>query len=217
MTSLIIPCYWANQELVDITQKCLDSLKYGRPDEVIVVDDWSPIPFTSFYFKGKQPDLTVAPAQERNLGYAGAVNAGLKEAKSDVMIVSNNDIVFTPGWLEAILKPLEQGYDIASIRTSDNGYETEDKITEGDKFGSLWAMRRQVYDTIGGLDESFGKGYFEDLDYQKRAEAAGFKVGKNHAHLVEHVGKATFKTVDADDTAYLTAMEKYRQKYGVVE
>lgn len=211
-TSIIIPCYFADQSFIDMTQKCIDSLKaYGWPDEQIVVDDGSPLSVpdgfgTTAYFKLPE-----------NKGFPGAVNQGLLAAKQDILIVSNNDIEFAPGWLEAILKPLELGYDISSIVTSDQTWETWDEITEGDRFGSLWAMKRKVYDTLGGLDERFGKGTFEDTDYYRRALDAGFRVGKNHAGLVEHIGRATFDIVDPTRSNFIKNRKVYRGKWGKVD
>lgn len=188
--SVIIPCLWSRPEFIDMTFKCVKTM--GDIGQVLIVAN--------------------------NAGYAENVNVGLKEASGDVLIICNNDIEFIqPDWLKHLLKPLLEGYDISSIRTTDSdGWETEDKITEGDKFGSLWAMKRKVYETIGGLDESFGKGYFEDLDYHKRAEDSGFKIAKNHAGLVEHIGKATFGVVDPSDQHYVEAREKFKAKWGKV-
>jgi GT2 family glycosyltransferase len=206
-TSIIIPCYWVNVHLIRLTEDCLTSLKaYGSPDEVIVVDDGSPI------------TVGANVVRETNGGFAAAVNSGLREASGDVLIVSNNDIVFTPCWLNAILSPLDAGYDISSIRTSDcDGYTVEDKITENDNFGSLWAMKRNVYETLGGLDERFGKGTFEDQDYKQRALAAGFRIAKNHAGLVEHVGRATFDTVDPGHESFSRNQKVYKEKWGRVD
>lgn len=188
MVSAIVPCLWANEELFEMTLKCLRGIK--EVDELIVIN--------------------------RDRSYAGNVNAGLKIAEGEILIICNNDIEFyDPSWLHHLTWPLEE-YDICSIMTSDQGWETKDELEEGAKFGSLWAMKRQVYETIGGLDEGFGN-YFEDLDYQKRAEQAGFKVVKNHAGLVHHIGKATFRVVDDRDDAYFKAMEIYRQKWGHVD
>lgn len=188
--SAIVPCLWADEKLLAMTASCLHGLRELYETIVINCDR----------------------------SYAGNVNAGLKIASGDYLMVCNNDIEFIqPDWLTHLIKPLKDGYDISSIRTSDSdGYLTEDKITEGDKFGSIWMMRRKVYETIGGLDENFGKGYFEDLDFQKRAEDAGFRVAKNHAGIVEHIGKATFSLVDVQDSAYTAARDKFKEKYGKV-
>lgn len=214
-SSIIIPCYWANLDLWDTTSKCLESLfTTSNINEVFVVDDGSPL----LPFEVNDLDYGTLIKRPDNGGYASAVNTGLSKSTGDYLIVANNDLIFVqPDWLDHLVKPLEQGYDISSIRTTDSdGWETEDKITEGDKFGSLWVMKREVYEKIGGLDESFGKGYFEDLDYHKRAEDAGFKVAKNHAGLVEHKGKATFRVADPEDKSYTIAEKRFREKWGKV-
>lgn len=210
-TSMIIPCYFADQSFIDMTQRCLDSLQYGRPDEVIVVDDGSP-DYEDFGL-----DVDHWLYLPKNLGFPGAVNVGLARAKHDILIISNNDIEFAPYWIEELLKPLALGYDISSIVTSDQGWETRDEITEGDRFGSLWAMKRKVYETLGGLDERFGKGTFEDTDYYRRALAAGFRIGKNHRGFVEHIGRATFDVVDPVRENFLKNREVYRDKWGEID
>jgi GT2 family glycosyltransferase len=213
-TSLIMPCYFADESFVDMTRVCLHSLRFGMPDEVIVVDDGSPIEpkYNAFPVYGR----TIR--RKKNGGYAAAVNTGLQAATGDIIIIANNDIEFVPGWLEAITEPLQNGYDIGSIRThgrtDTDAYTTKDKVTEGDEFGSLWAMRRETYGKLGPLDTRFGKGYFEDTDYRRRALDAGLRIAKNHRAVVEHVGSATFGAVDPDRELFERAMEVFRQKWG---
>jgi len=196
-----------------MTLDCLRSLQ-DRPDEVILVNDGSDYWGDTDYIA----ELVDKVVVQNNKGFPGAVNAGLEVAKGDILIQANNDIMFTPGWLAALVKPLDMGYDISSIRTTDNtGYEVEDKITEGDKFGSIWAITRQVYETLGGLDERFGQGNFEDLDYRRRALDAGFRIAKNHASVVEHRGRATFDVIDPRHELFGRNRELFRNKHGFVE
>lgn len=208
--SLIITSYHIDEAMAQLTRNCLESLTYGRPDEVIVVDDGSP-----HLVRLKGVDIHIFRSQ--NGGFPRCSNTGFQAATGDILILSNNDIQYTPGWLEGILKPLEQGYDISSIVMSDQSYETRDEITDGDRFGSLWAMKRKVYDTIGGFDESFDKGTFEDLDFHKRAEATGFRIGKNHSVLVEHTGRATMDKIYPNREDFEQGKEHFRKKYGKIE
>lgn len=212
MISIIIPCYWANKELVEMTLECVKSVaRYTTlPHELIIVDDGSPVPKN----KNKFVDFVI---RDINGGYAAAVQTGVERARGDILVILNNDTEVGPGWLEGLVEPLDE-YDIMSIRTSDQtGFGTENTITEGDKFGSCWAIKRSVWDALGGLDESFGKGYFEDLDLWRRAQDAGYKIGKNHSVVIYHRGKQTFQTVDPNDSAYRHGMEQYKKKHGVVE
>lgn len=213
MTSaMAITSYHADPEMVELTKACLSSLKYGRPDYVILVDDHSPL-------KVKFEAVDKYIYRPRNGGFPKCANTGFKAAYdtgADIIILSNNDVVYTPGWLSGLIKPLKKGYDISSVVMSDQTWETEDKITEGDRFGSLFAMKRGVYEELGGYDESFDKGTFEDLDFHKRAEAAGFRIAKNHAVLVEHQGRATMDKLYPDRQDFNEGREHFRKKYGYV-
>ena len=204
-TSIVIPCYFYDEDTVKMTNDCLSSLKYEMPDQVIVVDDGSPIK--------SSVSTVVLP---KNEGFGHAVNSGLELAQGNILIISNNDIIFTPNWLSELIKPLELGFDISSIVTSDQGWETKDLISEGDRFGSLWAMKRKVYDKLGGFDEQFKGGYFEDTDYYLQAQREGFKIGKNWNGLVEHKGRGTFEKVDPDNKVFLRNKELFKQKWGFV-
>jgi len=206
MVSLVIPNYTTTPENVKLMERCLDSLKYGRPDEVIVVDDGSPL----------KCDYSLADTVitlSENQGYTVATNIGLKAATGDIIIIGNSDLTFTPGWLEGILLPLEEGCDVSSIVTSDQGYMTAKEITIGDRFGSCWAITRRVLDEVGLLDESLGRGYFTDTDYYMRLTEGNYRIGKNWGALVEHEGSAVFKAIDPENKSYFVSRERFKKKY----
>lgn len=184
MTSIIIPAYGQKH----LTMKCYEMLE--GVDQVIILDD---------------------PG-----GYAETVNRGLSIADGEYLIVCNNDIEFIQhDWLDHLLKPLREGAGVSLIRSTDpDGWTTEDKYTENDKFGCLWAMTREVYGGVGPLDERFGKGLYEDLDYWRRVQDTGFKIVKNHNGLVHHLGKQTFKEIDPDNKLYGHNMFVYKKKWG---
>lgn len=209
MNSIVIPCYWYNQELVELTKSCLESLEFNG--EIIVVNDGSPI---SAHFDGvKQIDRPV------NGGYAAAVNTGLKAAKGDIIIVSNNDTLFIqPDWLDHLLLPIKQGYDISTIRSTEpDGWNTEERIQENAKFGCIFAITKHALDTVGYFDESLGKGYHEDADLYYRALGRGLTIAKNHAGLVHHIGKQTYKTIDPDDKLFEVSSKNFIKKWGVID
>lgn len=78
-------------------------------------------------------------------------------------------------------------------------------------------MKRKVYDTIGGLDESFVLGAFEDKDYYNRAIEAGFTIGKYHGALVEHIGRATNSVEFPEFEDFESSKKVYKKKYGKVD
>lgn len=207
--SIIIPCYWSSQKLLDMTEACINSIGQYTTDydyEIILVDDGSPLKLDGSYL-----------SLPENLGYAGAVNAGVARATGDTYVILNNDTEVCPFWLESLTEPLKRGYDIMSIRTSDEntGYNTEERVSDNDKFGSVWAIKSTVWHDLGGLDTRFGKGYFEDLDLYRRAREKGFKIGKNHEAVILHYGKQTFTDIDPEDTEYEKSLRLYEQKHNV--
>jgi GT2 family glycosyltransferase len=58
--------------------------------------------------------------------------------------------------------------------------------------GFCLLMTRAVYEAIGGLDERFGLGLFDDDDLAVRARRAGFELAVAHDLFVHHFGSRTF-------------------------
>jgi GT2 family glycosyltransferase len=58
--------------------------------------------------------------------------------------------------------------------------------------GFCLLMKRAVYTQIGGLDERFGLGFFDDDDLAERARRAGFELAVAHDLFVHHFGSRTF-------------------------
>ena len=50
----------------------------------------------------------------RNFGPTAALSAGFHEAKGDIIIAMDGDLQHAPEDIPALLKPIDEGYDIAS-------------------------------------------------------------------------------------------------------
>jgi GT2 family glycosyltransferase len=50
-------------------------------------------------------------------------------------------------------------------------------------------IKREVFDKIGLLDEQFGLGYHEDVDFCIRAEDAGYKLLETGSFPIYHRGR----------------------------
>ena len=206
--SLIIPVYTVNNELVEMTDRCLTSILRNTPPsvELIVVDDGSPIPYST--------DLGKLITITENGGYSKAVNRALEEAEGEVLIIGNNDLIFHDNWLTELLFPLNVGFDIATCWSSDQAdIRQSDLIEKNTVFGCLLALSRSVYEELGGFDEQF-RGYFADTDYRRRAIGRGFSIGKNCNMIIEHEAKATYSVVDPDDYEFQRASYLYAEKWG---
>ena len=192
MISLIIPALYANKELMEMTQRCIDSIGFFNGEIILQVD-------------------------EDGSGYSYTTNRALERADGSILVVGNNDLIFHENWLVELLFPISLGCDIATVWTSDqDNIVLEDRIEYDAKFGSLFAMTRSVYETLGGFDEQF-KGCFTDTDFRRRALDNGFRIGKNLSSVVHHEAKATYKVTDPDDNEFLKAQMLYEIKHGFLE
>jgi glycosyltransferase involved in cell wall biosynthesis len=103
LTSIIIPV-WGQLEF---TQQCLASLKeHTRPTwELIVIDNGSN-DGTAAYLAGVR-DMASVPVtvvtNTTNLGFPAAVNQGLRLARGEYLVLMNNDVVVTDGWLDQLI------------------------------------------------------------------------------------------------------------------
>jgi teichuronic acid biosynthesis glycosyltransferase TuaG len=111
------------------------------------------------------------------LGYPKATNEGIKVATCDKIILFNNDNVLLKQnknqWLDILSKPFLDNSEcgISCI------IKSHSKIVLKD-FAVFFCVMidRKVFDTIGLLNETYGKGSGEDIEFCIFAQDAGFKV-----------------------------------------
>ncbi|MBA4135680.1 MAG: glycosyltransferase family 2 protein [Opitutus sp.] len=123
----------------------------------------------------------------------------------DWVVVLNNDVLLPEGWLAALLGAAERhGLDVVcpAMRERDQNYEFESyardftaklggAVRRGGAHGVCFAVRREVFERIGGFDEAFRIGQFEDADFFRRARLAGFHTGVVGACFLHHFGSVT--------------------------
>ena len=91
----------------DLLEALLDSIADHTPEahEILVVDNASPDDTYERAARHRtQPRLIKA---NRNLGYGGGANLGVRASNSDVVIIMNSDLEVTEGWLSPLLRPIE--------------------------------------------------------------------------------------------------------------
>lgn len=155
-----------------------------------------------------------------NGGYSGGCNAGMREARGEIIVFLNNDIEAEPTWMEALIDALDRHPDAGSAASRIMLYDRPNHIhSAGDTYGldglpesrGVWqpygppydrecyvfggcggalAYRRSTLDEIGLFEEAFFM-YCEDVDLNWRAQLAGFRCIYTPDAVVRHHLSAT--------------------------
>lgn len=224
--SVIIPVYNALEDL----RRCVDSLARTAPGlyELILVDNGS-APATARYIRGLRGAVKIRHSE--NLGFARAVNAGLRAARGEYLAVVNSDVAFFDGGLQGLAACLDADPGAGACgpltnRTVGVQRVVLDPKVERDpralgafaqamalKFrgeaydihrlvGFCFMVRRAACESVGLLDERFGTGCFEDFDYSLRLRQAGWRLKAVKDVFVWHRHHASF---DGHDHFYACA------------
>ena len=82
--------------------------------------------------------------------------------------------------------------------------------------GFCLLIKRAVLEAVGGLDERFGLGLFDDDDLAERARRAGFSLAVAQDLFVHHFGSRTFAGAGVDAGALLEENQaKFQAKWGL--
>ena len=101
----IVTLTWNTTEItIDFLKSLNEHCTYPNL-EVIIVDNGSKVNPTAA-FKSIYPSAIVL-VNEKNLGFTGGNNVGIKAATGDYLFIVNNDTEFTPGLMEGLLKIFE--------------------------------------------------------------------------------------------------------------
>ena len=216
--SIIIPFH----EQFELTLQCLEAASTTSVDrslEIIVVDDGSALD-RSDVFAGV-PGVEYVRLDERT-GFVGAVNAGAARARGDAIVLLNNDTVPQRGWLGALLDALAADEEIGvvgALLLRPDGYVAEaggllgrdgapqilgTGLASDDPAigasdvdyvsGACLAIRREVWDAVGGFDGGYAPAYFEDADLCLAIRARGLRVRVEPSARVIHLGGQSYGT-----------------------
>jgi hypothetical protein len=98
----VVTLNWNTTEVTCDFLRSIPTSGAYQPLEVIVVDNASKEDPTEA-FKAAYPGVKVLRT-DRNLGFSGGNNVGIREAKGDYLFIVNNDTEFTPGLIEGLLE-----------------------------------------------------------------------------------------------------------------
>jgi len=211
---------------------------FASTDRFILIDN-------DATYRGEAHSAITLLQNLQPVGFAGNVNQAMRlaaEHRADLIFL-NNDMIFTPGWLEpllvhhpALVSPMSNWRiqyllgDFNCLRTLDLedylGHEAaleqivhqhrahnSGYLREWREFFFCVRIPHAVYSAIGDLDETFGRGGAEDIDYCLRCHLAGISVLVAQQSFVLHfVGKSTWRGGESGDEARQRELH-YRQAF----
>ena len=227
------------------TEECLESLRptLGVRDQVVVVDNGSTDATARRLTRYPWIDVVT---NEENHGFAGGCNDGAAIARNDVLVFLNNDTVLAGRWLDPLVTPFDDDPGIGATGPRSNfvsGPQVVDgaSYARGDtasmrRFARAWAqqhrgqsteterlvgfclaVRRDLFEQLGGFDLSYGIGGYEDDDLCRRIVGAGHRLLIAHESFVHHDGHQTF---DANGLDWFAEQEsnrtQFEARFGVV-
>jgi glycosyltransferase involved in cell wall biosynthesis len=114
--SIVVPLY-NEEESIPHLWEALDAAiaNYGKPAEVIVVDDGSKDRSFALLrdIAAKDPRFTIIRFR-RNFGQTAAFAAGFNQARGDVVITMDADLQNDPMDIPKLMAKIDEGYDIVS-------------------------------------------------------------------------------------------------------
>lgn len=191
--------------------------------ELIIADDGS-TDGTAAWLSQQVPQARVVRL-ETNGGFSRACNAGIAAATGDILVLLNNDVEATPGFLAPLLLTLASEPDVFAVNASIL-IPGRAMLNEGEKRGAFHhgqfyvdhlrdparrsnstaptlyatacaaAYRRDLVDALGGFDTLYSPAYWEDVDLSYRALRRGWKVLFEPASIVYHQHEATTARLD---------------------
>jgi GT2 family glycosyltransferase len=212
----------------EFTERAVASIRAHTrvPHEIIIVDNGS-----SAATVARVRALADVRLIENavNTGFSFACNQGLAAGRGTHLVLLNNDVIVTDGWLEALIAVQRRNPTVGCSAPRTNriaGLQQIDAVPYGDDLSGLAAfaaqrarefrgrwtsefrvvgfcmcLDRRVVDEIGGLDPRYGVGNFEDDDYSMRIRAAGYDIAVCEDAFIHHFGSVSFVTNDVDYNA----------------
>ncbi len=211
---------------LNLTIQCVNSILRNTtwPNYQLIVVDNGSEDGTGDYLERLRQAVPTAKVilNPDNRGFSAANNQGLREADGDILLLLNNDTVVPDGWLDPLVRHLRNP-SIGMVGPVTNAVGNEAKIevsytdiqqmqdfadryTEARKGRSFdismlamfcVAFRRGILEEVGYLDEAFGIGMFEDDDYSRRVQAAGYRTVCAEDAFIHHYGQASFRKLIA--------------------
>jgi GT2 family glycosyltransferase len=231
VVTVIIPS-WNGKHLLET---CLPALCQSSVDSEIIIIDNGSTDGTVAWLDVAYPGIHIVK-NSHNLGFAVAVNQGIRASQTPWVALLNNDAIPDVSWLAALLEVGESDASIGAVASRmmfrDNPRLVSSAGIRVDATGGAWDLwlgeacwptapveifgasggaclyRREMLEDIGLFHEEFFA-YLEDVDLAWRARLRGWRAALSPAAVVHHALSSTAVDGSAFKRYYL-ARNKWR-------
>lgn len=220
--NLLVSIVMLTYNQLEDTKICVESLFKHTSDvnfELVFVDNGSKDDTKTYLesLKTEHKNINIKTIyNEENLGFACANNQGIEVAEGEYVLLLNNDVILTDGWLSRMIQIAESDNKIGMVAPCTNhasgrqvvafsGTESDDdEIQEFSKtvltknagkwisvsrvIGFCMLIKREVLFKVGVLDELFGPGGYEDYDYCMRLKHEKYDIVIATDTFIFHIG-----------------------------
>ena len=174
MLSVVILSYSINGPLFELTRSCIEDF---RGDETIVIEDGG-----AFY----NWDVDKYVHNLKCGGFTRSVNQGLKVAEGDFIAIVSNDTWYVSGDIKNLC--------VKGTVTSPTVYNQREIAGLA---GSFFVIPREIYESLGGLDESM-KIYYSDNEYIDRLNKNNIPIKMIKDVVIGHSASESVKHATID-------------------
>src|SRR3990167_1273795 len=206
-TSIIVTHHASTPERSNFVRKTMESLPDSTklPYELIVVDNGENVEDSKYFLElVERGKINTYIRNHNNMHFGFARNQALRICNGDYIAICDNDIIFTPGWLEACVDVLDQNpdkkiyatpiYNVAHWRpkywqgeVQANGKTYRLNMRAG---SNCWVTRREDLEQIGDFvihrvagtkwtNKAVGMGYLAAVTPDIMVNDFGFRRGYN--------------------------------------
>lgn len=119
--SILVPCYNEELSIVDTVRRLRANLQFNEPYELIVVNDGSTDASAERLreLAAEDPDLVVV-SHERNRGYGASLKTGIRQAASDLIVITDADGTYPIDRIGEMLSLADRHDMVVGSRNGDN-------------------------------------------------------------------------------------------------
>jgi len=180
--AIIIPCYNYGNFIREAVRSALD--QEDIETELIVVDDGSTDPAT-LKLLDELRGRGIYVFRQSNKGLPSARNAGIRLTSAPYIVCLDADDIISPSYCSTCLEVLETQPDVGFVYSTTRVFGNQNKKWSNLPYSALHLLvdnyipysamfRRQVWEEVGGFDETMRFGY-EDWDFWLSAIEKGWR------------------------------------------